>query len=163
MLSFHRYIRNQGYKFECRHRVLPEMRILAHEIYKNRGTLKPSCHIPFTHVFFALRCVFEVITWASAPMGKTRHLPGPRIWHWWNFRYKIANLKRIGEWKVLKQPFAWSRIKFAHPKKLLCGRPWIQLYIRRNHLTQCFHWCIKLKLMHITIQLRFTESVKVVL
>ena len=38
--------------------------------------------------------VFLKLPWASAPMGKTRHLPGPGIWHLWNFRYKTAHLNK---------------------------------------------------------------------
>ena len=51
-----------------------ENTILSTFLFRMRASLKPICHIRFPHTFYALRCVFEAITFFHRhQQTKTQH------------------------------------------------------------------------------------------
>ena len=65
----------------------------------------------------------SVVSWASAPMGRTRHLPGQGIWHLRNFRYKIANLNKKWDLKSDQIVFCSVQNMVCPPKKTALRTP----------------------------------------
>ena len=56
-------------------------------------------------------------------MGKTRHLPGPGIWHLLNYWYEIANLKKHLGMKSFKIPFCPVQNIVCPPQKTVLRTP----------------------------------------
>ena len=66
-------------------------------------------------------------SWASAPIGKTRHLPGPGIWHLWNFRYNIANFNENLGMKSAQVAFFPVQNIICPPQKTVLRTPMTRL------------------------------------
>ena len=104
--------------------VFSGLEVLFVFVVENLQEIRSTFRVCFSNKLNLVMVVWLLAwAWASAPMGKTRHLPSPGIWHLRSFRYKIANLNKNFGMKRIEIAFCPVQNIFCPPQKIVLRTP----------------------------------------